>query len=309
MKTIFLFLILITSFITQAQTNTPNPQLQKADSLFHAGNMAAARTAYLSFIKDNQALPINLLRLGYASYKTGKYDEAIQYLQKGLDGNPAPQVLPVLQSRMAMAYGSKNDQAKALEWLEKAHQSSYINLYEMDNEPGFASIRKDAKFKEIYQDSYRAAYPCMSDSIARAFDFWVGEWEAFVTGTNVRAGWSVIERIAGGCGILENWTSYNNPFSGKSINYYDPATGKWQQVWVGSSNPGASIFESGEYKDGALRFTFKQPGQDGQEIIGNFIFYNLGPNQVRQYNDQSTDGGKTYQVVYDFTYIRKGTSK
>ena len=34
-------------------------------------------------------------------------------------------------------------------------------------------------------------------------------------------------------------------------------------------------------------------------------FFNQGPNQVRQLGQISTDGGQTWGVSYDLTYIRK----
>jgi hypothetical protein len=34
-------------------------------------------------------------------------------------------------------------------------------------------------------------------------------------------------------------------------------------------------------------------------------FFNQGPNQVRQLGHISTDGGKTWTVTFDLTYVRK----
>jgi hypothetical protein len=34
-------------------------------------------------------------------------------------------------------------------------------------------------------------------------------------------------------------------------------------------------------------------------------FFNEGPNQVRQLGHQSKDGGKTWTVTFDLTYVRK----
>jgi len=34
-------------------------------------------------------------------------------------------------------------------------------------------------------------------------------------------------------------------------------------------------------------------------------FFNQGPNQVRQLGHVSTDGGKTWTVSFDLTYVRK----
>jgi hypothetical protein len=34
-------------------------------------------------------------------------------------------------------------------------------------------------------------------------------------------------------------------------------------------------------------------------------FTPLGPDKVRQFEENSSDGGKTWTVGYDFTYVRK----
>jgi len=152
-------------------------------------------------------------------------------------------------------------------------------------------------------------FPCMDDKRAREFDFWVGEWDVYKNGTNVLAGISKIEMASGGCMILENWTSKGaTPFNGKSMNYVNPSTGKWEQLWIGSdgihtNNP--QKFIDGEYRDGAMRFTFEQITQQNQKQIGRFIFYNNGPDEVRQFNEVSSDNGKTWTTVYDFIYKRR----
>lgn len=146
--------------------------------------------------------------------------------------------------------------------------------------------------------------PCMNISQAREFDFWIGEWEAYVTGTDKLAGHSKIEMASGGCMILENWTSVGAPFSGKSINFVDPATKKWKQVWVGSGGLNVSEFLNGEYRDGAMRFEFETKDQKGNKQFVHFHFYNQGPDQVRQFHETSPDG-TTWTTTYDFTYKRK----
>jgi hypothetical protein len=126
------------------------------------------------------------------------------------------------------------------------------------------------------------AMPCMSDEQLKQFDFFVGEWDAFVTGTQTLVGHSVIERVSGGCAILENWAEPNGG-SGKSLNYIDVATHKWKQTWIGSQRKGQQDFVDGEYKDGAMRFTFERTGPQGVKLTGRFIFYNHGPHNLRQF--------------------------
>jgi hypothetical protein len=139
---------------------------------------------------------------------------------------------------------------------------------------------------------------------AREFDFWVGEWDAFVTGTSNLAGTSKIEIASGGCMILENWTSVGQPFSGKSINYVDPLTLKWKQVWVGSNGLNVSEFLNGEYNNGAMRFKFEQKTKTGAVQKVKFHFYNISQNEVRQVH-QTSDDGQSWKTTYDFTYKRK----
>jgi hypothetical protein len=148
-------------------------------------------------------------------------------------------------------------------------------------------------------------FPCSVDPKQRVFDFWIGEWDAYVTGTSQLAGHSVIQSASGGCMILENWTSVGVAYNGKSINFIDAATGKWQQVWVGSEGGGQHIFINGEYRDSAMHFDFEQKGPGGIKQKGRFTFYNQGPGQVRQLNELSDDDGKTWKIGYDLTYKRR----
>jgi hypothetical protein len=175
----------------------------------------------------------------------------------------------------------------------------------MDTLKEFSYLQQDEKFKELRNKAYVMAYPCSADPKARAFDFWVGEWDAYPTGSNVLAGHSIIQMASGGCMILENWTSAAAPFNGKSMNFIDEKTGKWEQVWVGSNGGGANFFVNGEYYASAMHFDFEQTDAKGNKLKGRFTFFNQGPNQVRQLNETSADNGKTWNTVYDFTYIRK----
>jgi hypothetical protein len=152
-------------------------------------------------------------------------------------------------------------------------------------------------------------FPCMDDKKARQFDFWIGDWDVYKNGTDKLAGISKIEMASGGCMILENWTSKGpTPFNGKSMNYVNPSNGKWEQLWIGSDgihNNNPQKFVDGEYRDNAMRFTFEQFSSDNKKQIGRFIFYNNGPDEVRQFNEVSSDEGKTWTTVYDFIYKRR----
>lgn len=149
-----------------------------------------------------------------------------------------------------------------------------------------------------------APSPCRNNPQNRQFDYWVGEWDVYATGTTTLVGHSLVQDVSGGCAILENWTATNGQGDGKSLNYIDAASHKWKQTWVGSGGK-VQDFVNGEYKDGAMRFSTEVVNPKGQKLQAHFIFYNQGADKVRQYYETSADEGKTWTVAYDFTYIRK----
>jgi hypothetical protein len=162
---------------------------------------------------------------------------------------------------------------------------------------------------QLFAQNPSNPFPCMKDNKLREFDFWVGDWNVYQNGTDQLVGESKIEVASGGCMILENWTAKGPvAHNGKSMNYVNSATGKWEQLWIGSggintNNP--QKFVNGEYKDNAMRFTFEQVSPKNEKQIGRFVFFNLGTNEVRQFNEVSNDNGTTWTTVYDFLYKRK----
>lgn len=289
-----------------SQSPGSNPLLRGADSLFFNMKYEAAIPQYQAFLKGNEkALPVSYARLAFCYHFAGKYQDAVNYYNKTIEKKPAAALKSQLYSRMSMTYSMLKNKQKALEYLDSAIVNGYFNSYEMENFREYAFIKNEPKFKVAHDTAYNRSYPCKTTPHARDFDFWIGEWDVFNNSyPNHRVGSSIIQNVSGECTILENWQSWNNPFSGKSQNWYDNNTGKWTQLWIGSGG-GHQYFTDGEYKDGAMRFKAMAPGANGVLQPANFIFYNLGPDKVRQYYELSADSGKTFQVVYDFIYMRR----
>jgi hypothetical protein len=108
------------------------------------------------------------------------------------------------------------------------------------------------------------------------------------------------------CMILENCTSMGNvAFEGKSMNFVDPATNKWKQIWIGSNGLNVSEFLNGEYRDGAMRFESESMTPQNQKQLVHFYFFNENADQVRQLHETSNDNGKTWVTTYDFNYKRR----
>jgi hypothetical protein len=282
------------------------PTIQYADSLFMQQDWKSAVPVYEAALKQTPENSLAWNRLAASYHNLKQYDKALVNYQKALEYKPNAQLEQVICSRLARIYAEKNDLDMAFSNLEKALQLGYGATGEMENHEEFENLRKDSRYADALKRATSNALPCMGNEQARQFDFWIGEWDAYVTGTAQLAGHSRIEMASGGCMILENWTSAGNyPFSGKSMNFVDPASGKWKQVWIGSAGVNVSEFLNGEYRDNAMRFEFENTNPQGVKTKVHFYFFNQGPDQVRQFHETSADDGKTWVTTYDFTYKRK----
>jgi hypothetical protein len=146
-----------------------------------------------------------------------------------------------------------------------------------------------------------AAQPCRSSEAYRQLDFWVGEWE--VHGPKGKTvGTSSVQLILNDCVVFENWTGAGGS-TGKSFNLYNAQTHLWKQVWV--DNQGNMLEFKGEFRDGAMRYSGESLAQNGKAVLDRLTFFPLAEGRVRQLWEQSPDQGKTWNTVFDGTYIKK----
>ena len=146
--------------------------------------------------------------------------------------------------------------------------------------------------------------PCLTDPVYRQFDFWIGEWEVY--GKNgKKAGDSHIEFILDSCIILENWTSANGGYAGKSFNTYNAVSRQWQQTWV-DNRGGTTEFLEGRFDNGRMTFLTRPYAYAKDTMaIRRLTFYKLGPDKVRQHGEISKDGARTWSTEYDLEYRRR----
>ncbi len=283
--------------------NNAKYTIKTADSLFQAQNWKKAKQVYESVLTDTTNNSLAWNRLGYSNFNLKFYSDAIKCYRKAISQKQFPALKPIIYVRLSRVLALTNDNKNALVALDSAVTSGYNNTKELDTLTEFKNLKKMDEFIKLKEKTYLNANPCMSNKQAREFDFWVGEWDVFVTNTKQYAGHSLIQIISGGCALLENWESPNS--NGKSINFIDPITNKWKQSWAGNYAGGIQEFVNGEYTNNAMRFTFESTDAKGLKTIGRFIFFNQGVNQVRQFNETSVDGGSSWTTNYDFTYMRK----
>jgi hypothetical protein len=143
--------------------------------------------------------------------------------------------------------------------------------------------------------------PCAGNPDRHRFDFWVGEWQVTTPDGHV-VGSSSVQSMAGGCGLLENWTASNGT-TGKSLNAFNPVAKQWQQYWVGQGGAVTEYRES-EWHDGSLSFIARPTGAAAQPMQ-RLTFTPVNDSTVRQHGELSKDGGSTWTTTYDFYYHRR----
>ncbi len=146
--------------------------------------------------------------------------------------------------------------------------------------------------------------PCSLNPAYRQFDFWMGEWEAF-TSNNKKAGDSKVSLLLDSCVLLEEWTSTQAGYAGKSYNTYNTATAKWQQYWVDNKAGVTEYFDGHFEQDRMVLQTANIKQSDGQKKILKMTFFNLGADKVRQFGQSSADSGRSWQTDFDLEYRRK----
>ncbi len=135
----------------------------------------------------------------------------------------------------------------------------------------------------------------------RQFDFWLGNWDVYRTGSDQLVGRNLIEKLYDGCTIRESWAPVGGA-GGASFNTWRPDEKVWRQTWVDASNKHADF--KGGLEGDAMVIAGRWQGVNGPGTDGFVrITYRKQPDgSVRQLGMISTDEGKTFQPSFDLTY-------
>lgn len=138
----------------------------------------------------------------------------------------------------------------------------------------------------------------------RQFDFWVGNWDVKDPSGQV-VGTNRITREYDGCVVQEHWEARGPQKQiGSSFNTYFPAARRWHQTWVDST--GGFLLLDGGMADGSMVLSGDMPARRGTGMVRHRIAFTPNENgTVRQLWEVSRDGGKTWSVSFDGTYVRK----
>ena len=273
-----------------------------ANAAYQAKNWTKAVELYSAITAEHAENGRAWYRLGTSLHGTGANEKAIAAFQKAIEAGAPPFFA---EYGIALAYASVKNTEKSFEYLEKAAKDGFSQLDQLHSDPELAVLRSDPRFAKVVHEVEVNVKPCAYTPENRQFDFWIGEWDVVTSDGIQPAGTSKIELILGDCVIQENWTSSGNAgYTGKSYNIYNASLKRWEQFWA--DNAAGMIHFYGGLQGNIMDYwTDEMPQPDGTKLKRHLQFIPLGPDKVRQFSQGSTDGGKTWNVEYDFTYARK----
>ena len=272
---------------------------EDADTLFLAEKWSEAATAYEARIVEDPNDTTAWVRLALSARKAGRYDTALSALDKAeAQGFGAIQI-GVERVRIDVLTGQTD---AAMEKLQRLVDGGFTALAFIRNDPILGSLAGNAAFDRMSDELEKIAYPCENDPVFAEFDFWIGEWDVHGPGGQI-AGSNVITREQRGCYLQEKWTSASGG-GGDSINYVDKITGEWVQIWNDAS--GGQINTRGGMTDEGMRMvgTLHTVGTD-TTIPFRALWTLLPDGRVRQFFEQSDDGGETWVSWFEGFYTRK----
>lgn len=157
---------------------------------------------------------------------------------------------------------------------------------------------------QVAQPAQAPRSPACSGPEHRQFDFWIGDWD--VTLPNGRAaGTNRIRQIHRGCALREEWRGASGS-TGTSLNTYDSSTRRWHQTWV--DDGGMLLQLDGGMRDGSMELSGSTVGANGIRTVHRIRWTPLAgtPGRLRQLWESSTDGGRSWTIVFDGIYRRRG---
>ncbi len=289
--------ILIIACLISIQTFSQS-LLESANEKFGNQDWKGAVKDYTKHLKKNKSDSAAWYSLAMSYKSLEDYDQAIESFQKAKETNFNQYFVDF---NLAKVYALKSDKGKMYATLESTAENGFPAYARLKSDSEFEEYQGEDRFQKVLEKVELNAYPCLSNSNFRHFDFWIGEWEVFVNGNKV--GDNSITRALGGCAIHENYTTAGN-YAGQSINFYSPVDQKWHQHWVGS---GGDVYNYVETKkeEGLLQFVSKFMNAQGNVSLSRLTFTLNEDGTVRQLFENSTDEGKTWTPGFDGLYKKK----
>ena len=237
-------------------------------------------------------------QLAVESRQNEQFNEAYDALNNAERMGFAPVRISFERARL---HTLADDTDKAVAEIESIADSGFTSVGFIVNDPILSTLEGKAGYDRAIAALSRLAYPCEHDEAFREFDFWIGDWVVHGAAGGL-AGTNMIERAERGCVLIENWKNTAGG-TGMSINYVDKITGEWVQVWNAEGGSQINI-RGGMTDDGMLMEGTLHDVGSGTTTPFRALWTLLPDGRVRQFFEQSSDGGETWTTWFEGFYTR-----
>ena len=140
-----------------------------------------------------------------------------------------------------------------------------------------------------------------------SYDFWLGKWQAEWTNADgsTGSGTNHIFKVLDNKVLEENFkviAGSQAGFKGKSLSVYNPTTKTWHQAWTDNQGGYFDFYGS---VDGEKKMFATHPRENDDKIIQQrMVFYNISQEKFTWDWEGTTDGGKTWNLLWRINYTR-----
>jgi len=223
---------------------------------------------------------------------------ASKSLEKAAGYGLSPVRLGMEKARILIA---GNDPDGATAELQELFAAGFTAVGVLTNDPLINTLAGRNDYDALVETMSVQAFPCAHQAGFQDFDFWVGEWDVHLA-NGTPAGTNIIETIERGCALSEYWTSASGG-TGMSINYLDKANDEWVQIWNAEGGT-QIIIRGGLTDDGMAMEGYINYVGNGTTAPFRALWTPLPDGRVRQYFEQSNDGGNTWVPWFEGFYTR-----
>lgn len=218
-----------------------------------------------------------------------------------------PAVSPIRAAlEQARQHARDGETDAAISVLRNLYEGGFTAVGVITNDEVLSKLSGIAAYDDLVSEMSTKAYPCEYDAEFRAFDFWIGAWDVHVANGTL-AGHNVIKPAQRGCLLVENWTSASGG-GGTSINYLDKSSNEWVQIWNDASgnqiNIRGGMTDDGMLLTGSIHYIASDTTADFRGL-----WTPLMDGRVRQFFEQSNDGGETWSPWFEGFYSRRTAEK
>ncbi len=289
MKLLAPFLLLSFAF---AQT------IDDANKQLAASDWSDAQKSFSALTRSTPDSGAAWAGLGESELQLKHFDAASAAFGKAVDLKFRPGLNRMNQVRVLAARGDRAGIVSAVRAAANQLASGFVRTFVLSSSE-FEPLLKDSEFKKLVDEELR---PCRKPEF-RQFDFWVGDWRVFDPAEKQQLGRNLVTLEQDGCLIVEHWTAATGGQTGSSFNYFDIRDNKWHQLYIDNSgNAGAFPELSGSLVEGKI--VMLTATTNGQQSRWSWYPLDATGKKVRQMAEQTTDGGKTWSITWDSTYIQ-----